>query len=225
MKTFNKSKEGKYEVAPAPYRKVTADEWRHDIPIGSCRVPIVTALPKHEKVERIGYQVLSRLKRCNEIIHDNVKGKFKTLSDVYRSAHYIGTMILMKMHEDQIPYRGKAFYEMMTTVTAEYDDIDMIDMLIMYAGGLIERIADGSKIKAEVEMVLAAMLTNLPADLQPRARARLQKLCVQLDGEEWESLKQDWEREDLAKVADALVKKQQMQQPQQKENEDGREAI
>lgn len=117
----------------------TTQTWVSKLNIFQANIPVIVGIPKDEATEKISFSTFSRLRRMAEIIRENNKAKFKTITDVVRAAFYIGIHVLYAMYEEgRGDEHGAALYEFMQRNEPYYRRNQILDDIIIEVKRLSE---------------------------------------------------------------------------------------
>lgn len=155
---------------------VTMEEtWLDKIPLDG--IPILTSIPKSAGIEKTSIKMMTRNKRMAEVIRDNDK-RYKTMSDVFRAANYIGISILYRYSQvngNDGAY-GEATYQIMKRNEKDHMRGQLMDDVLTEVDNLLKLADRGHLTPRELKDHIDEIMDSLPDDCYKLVKEKIMRL-------------------------------------------------
>jgi len=133
------------------------------------KLPIVTSNPKREETTLVRFTSLLRLGRMAEEAYDSMRKKrneYKTVSDVYRAAFYIGMEMLYWYEKDKFPDQfeswGSSYANSVRRLEIWIMDMEQYDHLVKLMGTAFDIFKKGHCSQKEFHNEIMETISDAP---------------------------------------------------------------
>jgi hypothetical protein len=156
----------------------------HKVALKACedldsQIPMMTGIAKGEEKADIHFKCLGRLWRMADIIRTNSR-RFKTITDVNRSAHYLGLMMLYQLFKDEIGNNivGNSIFKRLTMMEPYYSELILIDTFVDGIFDLKEMWAKGIISESKFRDKCDELKESLPDSLHPLCDQKFKQMIA-----------------------------------------------
>lgn len=160
---------------PESTNSIWRDDWCSKLNLED--IPICSGIPKGEKAEKVSISLWARIKRMAEVLKDN-SSRFRTVSDIYRAAMFIGLHILYYMNTEGVRAEGDAFFKYFLEVRKKLLCNDIMDMFVELVNDILATHDRQNVDSEEVQGLLKVAVDVVPPEFRKIAQAKMDRLVT-----------------------------------------------
>jgi hypothetical protein len=140
-------------------------------------LPIITSIRKDEKSQKIGMSVMKNLIGIAEMIMTN-SGRFRTITEVHRAAHYLGIRILGKLYsqknkKDPTVLYGSSFYDYLVRNEKLFKQGDIVDNVMIELNRMMNNLRENTITVKRVKRSIKQLIDSIPEDIKEDVKERI----------------------------------------------------
>jgi len=149
------------------------------------KIPVITSNPKREETTLVRFTSLLRLARMAEETHDSMRKKrneYKTISDVYRAAFYIGMEMLYWYEKSKFPEQfeawGSPYANSIRRLEEWMVDMQKYDHLVKLMGTALDIFKKGHCSQKEFHSEIMETINDAPERFQASLKDAYKKVVA-----------------------------------------------